>query len=61
MHVQGLAYDVNTSDGASVGYNADSTTNGTIWYTWYAETEGVYLFQANSRYLSARETGFSGI
>lgn len=45
MHVQGLAYDVKTSDGASVGYNADSTTNGEIWYTWYAQTEGVYLFQ----------------
>lgn len=45
IHVQGLSYDVNTSDGASVGYNADSTTSGDICYTWYAETEGVYLFQ----------------
>lgn len=45
IHVQGMTYDVNTSDGASVGFNTDSTTNGEIWYTWYAETEGVYLFQ----------------
>lgn len=45
IHVQGLSYDVNTSDGASVGFNADSTTAGEIWYTWYADTEGVYLFQ----------------
>lgn len=44
IHVQGLSYDVNTSDGSSVGYNEDSTTNGEIWYTWYADTEGVYLF-----------------
>lgn len=44
IHVQGLAYDVNTSDGSSVGYNNDSTTCGEIWYTWYADTEGVYLF-----------------
>lgn len=44
MHVQGLSYDVNTSDGSSVGYNNDSTTCGEIWYTWYADTEGVYLF-----------------
>lgn len=44
IHVQGLSYDVNTSDGSSVGYNDDSTTNGEIWYTWYADTEGVYLF-----------------
>ena len=44
IHVQGLSYDVNTSDGSSVGYNDDSTTGGEIWYTWYADTEGVYLF-----------------
>ena len=44
IHVQGLSYDVNTSDGSSVGYNCDSTTSGEIWYTWYADTEGVYLF-----------------
>lgn len=44
IHVQGLSYDVNTSDGSSVGYNDDSTTSSEIWYTWYADTEGVYLF-----------------
>lgn len=45
IHVQGLSYDVNTSDGSYVGYNNDSTTSsGEIWYTWYADTEGVYLF-----------------
>ncbi|MDO4165940.1 MAG: multicopper oxidase domain-containing protein [Eubacteriales bacterium] len=44
IHVQGMKYDVNTSDGASVGYNADSTTFREITYTWYAAREGVYLF-----------------
>lgn len=44
IHVQGLAYDVQTSDGASVGFNRDTTTNRQITYTWYAEREGVYLF-----------------
>lgn len=44
IHVQGLEYDVNTSDGASVGFNADSTTNSEINYIWYAKKEGVYLF-----------------
>lgn len=44
IHVQGLAYDVQTSDGASVGYNKDSTTRHQITYTWYAVQEGVYLF-----------------
>ncbi|MGN0291224.1 MAG: multicopper oxidase domain-containing protein, partial [Lachnospiraceae bacterium] len=44
IHVQGLEYDVQTSDGASVGFNHDSTTSSEIQYVWYAKTEGVYLF-----------------
>ena len=44
MHVQGLSYDVKTSDGAYVGYNPDTTTSKQITYRWYAEKEGVYLF-----------------
>lgn len=44
IHVQGLAYDVQTSDGASVGFNHDTTTRHQITYTWYARQEGVYLF-----------------
>jgi FtsP/CotA-like multicopper oxidase with cupredoxin domain len=44
IHVQGLAYDVKTSDGAFVGRNPDSTTAKDITYCWYAQKEGVYLF-----------------
>lgn len=44
IHVQGLDYDVQTSDGANVGYNKDTTTTGQITYTWYATKEGVFLF-----------------
>ncbi len=44
MHVQGLRYDVLTSDGANVGNNPDTTTKNFIRYVWYAEKEGVYLF-----------------
>lgn len=33
-----------TSDGTSTGWNPDSTTDGEIQYTWYASTEGVFLF-----------------
>lgn len=44
IHVEGLDYDVQTSDGANVGYNKDSTTMRQITYTWYANEEGVYLF-----------------
>ena len=44
IHVQGLKYNVMTSDGAEVGFNQDTTTRDTIRYTWYAEKEGVYLF-----------------
>ena len=44
IHVQGLKYDVLTSDGANVGFNPDTTTSKNISYTWYAEKEGIYLF-----------------
>ena len=44
IHVQGLACDVLTSDGANVGYNPDTTTLSYIKYRWFAEKEGVYLF-----------------
>ncbi|MDD6213564.1 MAG: multicopper oxidase domain-containing protein [Clostridiales bacterium] len=44
IHVPGLPYDVQTSDGANVGCNRDSTTKHEIIYTWYAVKEGVYLF-----------------
>ncbi|NLL78352.1 MAG: multicopper oxidase domain-containing protein [Clostridiales bacterium] len=44
IHVQGLDYDVQTSDGANVGFNKVSTTLHRITYTWYAREEGVYLF-----------------
>lgn len=45
IHVLGMDYDVQTSDGAEVGFNKDTTTNSKIIYTWYALREGVYLFQ----------------
>lgn len=44
IHVQGMDYDVQTSDGACVGYNKDSTTLRKITYTWHASREGVFLF-----------------
>ncbi|MEE1314070.1 MAG: multicopper oxidase domain-containing protein [Lachnospiraceae bacterium] len=45
IHVQGLPYEVNSSDGAEVGYNKNSTTKHEITYIWYAHREGVYPFQ----------------
>ena len=45
IHVQGLKYDVQTSDGTCVGFNRDSTTVNRTFYTWYADKEGVYSFQ----------------
>ena len=44
IHVQGLSYNVLTSDGADVGFNPDSTTSHRICYTWKADQEGVFLF-----------------
>ncbi|MGN1179990.1 MAG: multicopper oxidase domain-containing protein [Suilimivivens sp.] len=44
IHVQGLEYNVKDSDGASVGYNPDTTTRKSIIYHWFASREGVFLF-----------------
>lgn len=44
IHVQGLSYNVLTSDGANVGLNPDTTTDRNICYTWHADQEGVFLF-----------------
>lgn len=44
IHVQGMCYDVLTSDGSNVGYNPDSTARRFIRYTWHADKEGVFLF-----------------
>lgn len=44
IHVQGLSTDVQTSDGADVGFNLNSTTRNEICYVWRAEREGVFLF-----------------
>lgn len=44
MHVLGMDYDVQTSDGTSAGFNKNTTTRHKIVYTWYANREGVYLF-----------------
>lgn len=44
IHVQGLCYDVLTSDGTNVGFNPDTTTDSAISYIWHADKEGVYLF-----------------
>ena len=44
MHVDGVAKDVNTSDGAHIGNNPDTTvpTGGQITYTWFAQREGQF-------------------
>ena len=47
IHVQGLSYNVLTSDGTDVRYNPDFTTGRCICYTWQADQEGVFLFAYN--------------
>ncbi|MCU0567974.1 MAG: multicopper oxidase domain-containing protein [Oculatellaceae cyanobacterium Prado106] len=46
IHLQSDGYDVQTADGAAVGYNQDSTVQpgATTLYRWQVEREGVYLF-----------------
>lgn len=46
IHIQGDEYDVNTSDGANVGFNKDTIAKKgrTKKYKWYAKREGTFLF-----------------
>ena len=44
IHIQDIEYDVLTSDGASIGYNPDTTTSRKKRYFWFADKEGVFLF-----------------
>lgn len=44
IHIQGIKYDVQKSDGAAIGYNHNTTTESKIQYCWYADKEGIFLF-----------------
>ncbi|MDQ4085204.1 MAG: hypothetical protein M3165_05245, partial [Actinomycetota bacterium] len=46
IHVQGVPYNVQDSDGSAVGFNDDTTVaiGESITYRWTAPEEGVYLF-----------------
>lgn len=46
IHIQGFRYDVSNSDGTFVGNNPSSLAEPgeIITYRWYAEREGVFLF-----------------
>lgn len=61
IHVEGLNYNVLTSDGASVGYNPDTTTSDQISYTWFADHEGTYLFSDLADPRSGEFTNIHGL
>lgn len=44
IHIQNIEYDVLDSDGAAVGFNPDTTTGYKRRYSWYADKEGIYMF-----------------
>lgn len=46
LHIQDVEYDVNTSDGASVGWNENTTAQPgeCLTYTWHANNEGICHF-----------------
>ncbi|SMQ76554.1 Putative copper export protein [Bacillus sp. OV166] len=46
IHIDGVGYDVQTSDGTVVGYNSNSTAvpNAEIIYRWNTEEEGTFFF-----------------
>jgi hypothetical protein len=49
MHVNGLQYNVQTSDGSRVGFNASSliAPGQSIPYRWYADKEGTYFIYSH--------------
>lgn len=61
IHVEGLNYNVLTSDGASEGYNPDTTTSDTISYLWFADHEGTYLFSDLADPRSGEFTNIHGL
>lgn len=61
IHVEGLNYNVLDSDGASVGYNPDTTTNSAITYLWFADNEGTYLFSDLADPRSGEFTNIHGL
>lgn len=44
IHIQGVKYNVLNSDGASVGFNPNTTANRKIRYIWEADKEGIFFF-----------------
>ncbi|MFZ5988381.1 MAG: multicopper oxidase domain-containing protein [Bacillota bacterium] len=44
IHIQDIEYDVLTSDGASIGFNPDTTAQEKIRYCWFADKEGIFMF-----------------
>lgn len=61
IHVQGLHYNVQDSDGASVGFNPDTTTSDQISYTWFADKAGTYLFSDLADPRSGEFTNIHGL
>jgi hypothetical protein len=62
MHVQGASYNVQTSDGSAVGYNADTTVaiNQSITYLWRVPAqEGLHLIRDNGSMAGSEADGGS--
>lgn len=55
IHVQGVEYDVQDSDGAFVGRNSNTTVlpGQSVRYRWYADRQGVFHFHDLGNPLSA--------
>jgi hypothetical protein len=62
MHANLLLYDVNDSDGTTVGLNKDQTIGpcDKITYKWYADREGVVYLQDMADFRNHRHHGLIG-
>ena len=57
MHIQRAEYNVQTSDGAFVGFNQNTTVEpgATITYRWKVEREGIHIFSDLGNTLSTEQ------
>lgn len=63
LHVHGPAYNVRTSDGSAVGFNADTTIghNERATYYWLAPEEGLYFFHDHGALAGSQADGGSNV
>ena len=56
IHIQDIDYNVLESDGAAIGFNPDTTTSNIKRYRWFADKEGIFMFNDMADPTSSEES-----